>query len=69
MIDKAISIIEKIVREVEIGKVYTGKVVRIEDFGCFVELWEGCEGLVHISHLSDSYVAKLKMQLKLEMKY
>ncbi|MGI6324574.1 MAG: polyribonucleotide nucleotidyltransferase [Bacilli bacterium] len=65
MIDKAISIIEKIVREVEIGKVYTGKVVRIEDFGCFVELWEGCEGLVHISHLSDSHVAKTEDAVKI----
>ena len=50
--------IESIVREVEEGKVYTGKVVKVEDFGCFVELWPGCEGLVHISHLDTKRVEK-----------
>ena len=44
--------IEDITREVETGKVYTGKVVKVEDFGCFVELWPGCEGLVHVSQLA-----------------
>ncbi len=65
MIDKAIAIIENITREVEIGKVYTGKVVRIEEFGCFVELWPGCEGLVHISHLSNEHVAKTEDVVKI----
>ena len=50
--------IESIVREVEEGKIYVGKVVKIEDFGCFVELWPGCEGLVHISHLDTKRVEK-----------
>ena len=44
--------IEDITREVETGKIYTGKVVKVEDFGCFVELWPGCEGLVHVSQLA-----------------
>ena len=51
VLDKAMSMIEQIVREVEIGKTYTGKVINVEDFGCFVELWPGCEGLVHVSQL------------------
>lgn len=64
MIDKALSLIENIVKEVEDGKIYTGKVVRIEEFGCFVELWAGCEGLVHISHLSNEHVAKTEDVVK-----
>ena len=50
--------IESIVREVEEGKVYTGKVVKVEDFGCFVELWPGCEGMVHVSQLANERVNK-----------
>ena len=51
--------IKNVIKEVEIGKIYTGRVVKvIEELGCFVELWEGCEGLVHISQLSDKRVAK-----------
>ena len=50
--------IKDIVREVEDGKVYTGKVVKVEDFGCFVELWPGCEGLVHVSQLANERVEK-----------
>ncbi len=64
-IDKALSMIENIVREVEEGKIYTGKVVKVEDFGCFVELWPGCEGLVHISQLSDKRVEKTEDVVKL----
>jgi len=56
MIDKAINLIKDIVREVEEGKIYNGKVVKIQSFGCFVELWPGCEGLVHISHLDNKHV-------------
>ena len=54
----ALAMIEEVVREVEIGKVYTGKVKTIEDFGCFVELWPGCEGLVHVSQLDVKRVEK-----------
>ena len=50
--------IENIVKEVEEGKIYTGKVVKVEDFGCFVELWPGCEGLVHISQLAHEHIGK-----------
>ncbi len=58
IIDKALSMIEEVIREVEIGKTYTGKVVKIEEFGCFVELWPGCEGLVHVSQLDVKRVDK-----------
>lgn len=58
IIDKALKMIEEVVKEVEIGKIYTGKVVKVEDFGCFVELWPGCEGLVHVSQLDIKRVDK-----------
>lgn len=59
-IDKAIQIIEDLTREPEIGKIYNVKVVKIVDFGAFVELWPGCEGLVHISELDLKRVAKVE---------
>ena len=59
IIDKTADMIKNVVKEVEIGKIYTGRVVKvIDELGCFVELWDGCEGLVHISQLSDKRVAK-----------
>ena len=59
IINKAKEWIENIVREVEVGKIYTAKVTRIEDFGCFVEVWPGCEGMVHISQLAHERVNKV----------
>lgn len=58
IINKTKELILDVVREVEIGKVYTGKVVKVEDFGCFVELWPGCEGLCHVSQLANERVNK-----------
>jgi len=58
VIKKTRDMIEAIIREVETGKTYTGKVVKVEDFGCFVELWPGCEGLVHVSQLDYKRVNK-----------
>ena len=58
IIDKAMNMIKEIVKEVEIGKIYTGKVVKVEAFGAFVELWAGCEGLVHVSQLDTKRVEK-----------
>ena len=58
IIDKTREMIENVAREVEIGKIYTGKVVDIHDFGCFVRLWEGCEGLVHVSQLANERIEK-----------
>ena len=50
--------IKNIAREVEIGKTYTCKVVDVQDFGVFVELWPGCEGLIHVSQLDTKRVEK-----------
>jgi len=60
MIQKARSIIEGIVREVQVGEIYVGTVRRIEKFGAFVELIPGKDGLVHISQLSTERVAKVE---------
>ncbi len=57
-INQAVAMIEDIVREVEVGKIYLGKVVRIEKFGAFVEIFPGQDGLVHISQLAEERVAK-----------
>lgn len=65
VIDKAIALIEDVVREVEEGQIYTAKVVKIESFGCFVEVWPGCEGLVHISKLAKERVEKTEDVVKL----
>ena len=58
IIEKTAKMIKDIVREVEVNKIYSGKVVKVEEFGCFVELWPGCEGLVHISQLDKKRVEK-----------
>jgi polyribonucleotide nucleotidyltransferase len=56
---KAIDIINSITAEAELGKIYLGKIKRIMDFGAFVEIMPGTEGLVHISQLSETRVAKV----------
>ncbi len=58
VIEKTANMIKEIVREVEPDVIYKGKVVKVEDFGCFVELWPGCEGLVHVSQLATERVEK-----------
>lgn len=58
IIEKTKKMIEDIVKEVEEGVIYKGKVVKVEDFGCFVELWPGCEGLVHVSQIDKERVEK-----------
>ncbi|MBE7020064.1 MAG: polyribonucleotide nucleotidyltransferase [Ruminococcaceae bacterium] len=57
---KAVKIIEGIVKEVEVGEVYTGKVTRIMDFGAFVEILPNKEGLCHISKLDFKRVEKVR---------
>ena len=64
IIDKTMERIKNIAREVEIGKVYTCKVTSIQDFGVFVELWPGCEGLIHISQLDLKRVDNINSILK-----
>jgi polyribonucleotide nucleotidyltransferase len=57
-VDSNIKQIEDMTREVEVGKVYTGTVKRIEAYGVFVELWDGVSGLCHISRLANERVNK-----------
>ena len=59
VIDRTRERIENIAREVEIGKTYNCKVVDIQEFGAFVEVWPGCEGLIHISQLDTNRVNKV----------
>ncbi|MCM3759496.1 polyribonucleotide nucleotidyltransferase [Alkalihalobacillus oceani] len=65
MNEKARAIIEDIVREVEVGQTYLGKVKRIEKFGAFVELFKGKDGLVHISQLAEERVNKVEDVVKI----
>ncbi|MCI5702289.1 MAG: polyribonucleotide nucleotidyltransferase [Erysipelotrichaceae bacterium] len=65
IIERTKQMIEEIVREPEVGKVYNAKVVKIEEFGCFVQIWPGCEGLVHISALAKEHVKKTEDVVKL----
>ncbi len=58
IIDKTADMIKDIAREVEDGKIYEATVVKVEDFGCFVQVWPGCEGMVHVSKLSQDRVEK-----------
>ena len=64
IIAKTKEMIEQVAREVEPGRVYTGKVVKVEDFGCFVELWPGCEGMCHVSQLAWERVDKPQSMFK-----
>ena len=59
IIKKTAEMIKDIAREVEIGKVYTCRVVSVQEFGAFVELWPGCEGLIHVSQLDTKRVNKV----------
>lgn len=65
MIQKAIKIIEELTKEVKVGEVYLGKVVRIEKFGAFVNLIKGKDGLVHISQLANERVNNVEDVVKL----
>jgi polyribonucleotide nucleotidyltransferase len=56
--------IERLTEEVEVGRIYTGKVVRVVDFGAFVEILPGQDGLVHISQLDTSHVSKVSDVVK-----
>ncbi len=56
---KAIDIINSITAEAELGKIYSGKVKRVVDFGAFVEIMTGTEGLLHISQISEQRIAKV----------
>jgi polyribonucleotide nucleotidyltransferase len=62
--DKAVAMIRQLTEEPEIGKIYVGKVVRTTDFGAFVEILPGRDGLVHISQLADYRVGKVEDVVK-----
>src|SRR5690606_24100782 len=61
---KAIDIINSIVEEVEVGKIYTGKVKKIMDFGAFVEVTPGNDGLLHISEIAHERIKNVTDVLK-----
>ncbi|MCD5390405.1 polyribonucleotide nucleotidyltransferase [candidate division NPL-UPA2 bacterium] len=63
-VQKALKIIESLTAEAEIGKIYLGKVKKITDFGAFVEIFPGQEGLVHISQLADYHVKRVEDEVK-----
>jgi len=60
MANRAIEIIKGLTRDVEVGAIYTGKVTRLVDFGAFVEVMPGKEGLVRISELADYHVPSVQ---------
>ena len=64
IIEKTKNMILDVVKEVEEGEIYPAKVVKVEDFGCFVQVWPGCEGLVHISELAHTHVKKCEDVVK-----
>ena len=58
-LERARAMIEELTQEAEIGRVYLGKVKRIADFGAFIEIFPGTDGMVHISHLAEGRVEKV----------
>ena len=58
VINRTKEMILNCVKEVEIGKIYEGTVVKVEDYGCFVNLWDGLDGFVHVSQLANERVEK-----------
>ena len=64
-INKAVAMIEDICREAKVGDIFDAKVVRIEKFGAFVNLFSGCDGLLHVSKIKHERVEKVEDVLKL----
>ena len=58
-LERAQAMIEELTQEAELGKTYWGKVKRVTDFGAFVEIFPGTDGLVHISHLAEARVERV----------
>src|SRR5881409_3566421 len=63
--DKALKMIRDLMAEAEVGKTYLGKVVRLADFGAFVEIFPGTDGLLHISEISEHRIRDVRDELKL----
>ena len=62
--NKAIQIISDITATAEMGKTYLGKVVRLVDFGAFVEIFPGTDGLLHISEIAENRIREVRDELK-----
>ena len=62
--DKAIQMVQEIAAVAEVGKTYLGKVVRLVDFGAFVEIFPGTDGLLHISEISENRIRNVRDELK-----
>lgn len=63
-IKKALEWVKSLVEEPEVGKIYTGKVVSIKEFGAFVNIMPGIDGMLHISQISDKRIAKVEDVMK-----
>ncbi len=63
-INKALAIITRLTKEAQVGEIYDGKVVRLENYGAFVELFEGCDALVHVSKISYDHINSPRDVLK-----
>ena len=62
--ERAIEEVEKIGAEVKVGQLYTGRVSSVKDFGAFIEVIPGQDGLCHISELEDGFVSKVEDVVK-----
>jgi polyribonucleotide nucleotidyltransferase len=63
--DTALQMVREVTATAEVGKTYLGKVVRLADFGAFVELFPGTDGLLHISEISEHRIRDVRDELKL----
>ncbi len=63
--DAALQMIRDVTATAEIGKTYLGKVVRLADFGAFVEIFPGTDGLLHISEIAEQRIRDVRDELKL----
>jgi len=61
---KAVRMIQELTQEAEVGRIYEGKIRKIMDFGAFVEIFPGTDGLLHISQISDKRVNKVSDELR-----
>jgi polyribonucleotide nucleotidyltransferase len=62
--NKALKMIKDLMAEAEIGKTYLGKVVRLADFGAFIEIFPGTDGLLHISEVAEHRIRDIRDELK-----
>jgi len=62
--NKALKMIKDLMAEAELGKTYLGKVVRLADFGAFVEIFPGTDGLLHISEVAEHHIRDIRDELK-----